>query len=222
MISGGGATVEIFRSQCRLAATGGDLLQRAHGAEALGVASKLIDGTAKATALFDFPYAGSPGASCSTAELATGDGHRGTGPVPGRRPTFTASFLAFPEQVLIDGFAERFFWQRFGKDPSRSFPIHRTNPHALLNDQRRALAAARLHINSHSGCQVPSLLPYGRIGALTTFLDVFRCSRYTRLFPKFARKHKANRVDTEKPTEKNADQSRLCRPHGRRSHQEIG
>src|SRR5207245_9000431 len=37
-----------------------------------------------------------PISSCSTAELATGDGHRGTGPVPGRRPTFTASFLAFP------------------------------------------------------------------------------------------------------------------------------
>src|SRR6266849_4146879 len=30
--------------------------------------------------------------------------------------------------------------------------------------KRRALATARLHINSHSGCQVPSLLPYGRIG----------------------------------------------------------
>ena len=94
--SGGGTAFEIFRSQCRLAAAGGDLLQRAHGAEALGVASKLIDGPAEATALLDFPYPGSTGASCSSVELATGDGHRGTGPVPGRRPIITASLLAFP------------------------------------------------------------------------------------------------------------------------------
>jgi len=96
-----GSAVEILRSQCCLVAAGGDRLQRAHGAEALGLAGKLIDGPPEATAIFDFPYAGSTGASCW-------DGHRGTGPVPGRRPLTTASFLAFPGAGLIDGFAERF------------------------------------------------------------------------------------------------------------------
>src|SRR5260370_28494693 len=35
----------------------------------LGFASRLIDGPPEATALFDFPYARSTGASCSSTEL---------------------------------------------------------------------------------------------------------------------------------------------------------
>src|SRR5258708_11698079 len=43
--------------------------------------STLFPYTTLFRSLFDFPYARSTGASCSSTELATGDGHRGTGPV---------------------------------------------------------------------------------------------------------------------------------------------
>src|SRR5260370_28984049 len=148
-----------------MVAVGCELLQRAHGAVALCVASKLIDGTAEATALFDFPYAGSPSASCSTAELATGDGHRGTGHVPGRRPILTASCLAFPGTRSYRRICRALFWQRLEKSrPAASRFISQTYT-LCSTTKRRALATARLLLNSHSGCQRPSPPPYARIGA---------------------------------------------------------
>src|SRR5712692_5850453 len=153
--SGRGAAVEILRSQCCLVAVSGDRLQRAHSAEALGLASRLIDGTAKATALLDFPYAGSTGASCSSTELATGDGPQGTGHVPGRRPIITASFLAFPGTASYRRICRALFGSASEKNrPSASRWTSQTY-RLCSTTKRRALTANGLRINSHSGYYIP-------------------------------------------------------------------
>src|SRR5437899_4655755 len=147
-----------------MAAAGGDLLQRAHGAKALGLAGRLIDGPPEATALFDFPYAGSTGASCSSTELATGDGPRGTGPVPGRSPIITASFLAFPGR----GSYRRICRALFGSASDNRCPsASRWTPqtYTLCSttkgrlSQRTDFASTRIQATASS-----SAAPYGRIG----------------------------------------------------------
>src|SRR5206468_1230074 len=119
-----GAAVEIFRSQCRVAAAGGDRLQRAHGAKALGLASRVIDGPAEATAIFDFPYPGTTGASCSAAELTTGNGHRGTGAVPGRDALIAACWLGACRFLSTD--LQSAFLQALRKIPCVGFQIDLT------------------------------------------------------------------------------------------------
>src|SRR6266853_2211942 len=59
-------------------------------------------------------------------------------------------------------------WKRFGKEPSFGFPMDLTNLHALLNDQKGGLSK-RIDFASTriQAARYTSLLPYGRIGALT-------------------------------------------------------
>src|SRR6266404_803328 len=61
-----------LRGQRRLAAAGGDLLQRADGPEAFGVTRRFIAGPPEAAAISDLLHGRSAGASCSTDALAAG------------------------------------------------------------------------------------------------------------------------------------------------------
>jgi hypothetical protein len=129
-------------------AVSGDRLQRAHGAEALSVASRLIDGTTEATAIFDFPYPGSTGASCSSAELAIGNRYRGIGHVPGRSAFTAASCLAVLKLILIDGFAE------CSLEALRKIVVRRLfdqphKPARLAQQPKEGFWQDRLRINSH-------------------------------------------------------------------------
>jgi len=64
-------------------AVSGDRLQGARGAEALGLAGKLIDGPPEPTAIFDFPYAG------STGDIKGVQGPQGTTRIEFRRSCVT-------------------------------------------------------------------------------------------------------------------------------------
>src|SRR5207302_1773618 len=116
-------------------------LYHAHVVEARGCVIIVSDGPPEATALFDFPYAGSTGASCSTTELATGDGHRGTGHVPGRRPLITASFLTFPGAGSYRRICRALFGSASEKNRPAAPRLNSPTYRLCSTTKRRALAA---------------------------------------------------------------------------------
>src|SRR6266403_6335337 len=96
-----------LRGQRRLAAAGGDLLQRADGPEAFGVTRRFIAGPPEAAAISDLLHGRSAGTSRPTDALAAGPGDGGDRPVVGSPAIPTASDLTRTSvRELIDGFAE--------------------------------------------------------------------------------------------------------------------
>src|SRR6266404_523465 len=96
-----------LRGQRRLAAAGGDLLQRADGPEAFGVTRRFIAGPPEAAAISDLLHGRSAGTSRPTDALAAGTGDGGDRPVVGSPAIPTASDLTRTSvRELIDGFTE--------------------------------------------------------------------------------------------------------------------
>jgi hypothetical protein len=124
-------------------------------ADERGIAGRLVDGPPEATALLDFPYAGSTGASCSSTKLATGDGHRRTGHVPGRSPLIAASYLAFPRRGSYRRICRALFGSASEKSRPSGLPMDLTNLQALLNHQKASSSSELTSHHSHSGCQAP-------------------------------------------------------------------
>jgi hypothetical protein len=99
----------------------GVLPSKYFGANALGPAGRVIDSTAEAATILDFPYPRSPSTSCPSAEPATGYGDRGDRHVPKRCPIPAASFLA------ITGSYRRICRALFGSSSKNRRPTTPTN-----------------------------------------------------------------------------------------------
>src|SRR5664279_973386 len=64
--------VQVFWSECGMAAVGGDFAQRDDGAKASGAAGGVADGAAQATAVSDLQYSGATGTACAENGAAVG------------------------------------------------------------------------------------------------------------------------------------------------------
>jgi hypothetical protein len=72
------------------------------GAEALGLAGRVIERPAEATAIFDFPDRRWTAAACSSTKIAAGHGDRGNRLIPGRGSTPAPSYLTFSRFLSTD------------------------------------------------------------------------------------------------------------------------
>lgn len=110
------------------------------GAGTLGIAGRLVDGPREATAIFDFPHAGSTDASCSTSELAIGDGHGGPGHAPGRSASLTVWLLAIPGTGSYRRICRAPFGNPLGKQPSFGSPIDPHKPIRLTHRPKHGIS----------------------------------------------------------------------------------
>ena len=95
----------------------------------------------------------SPGASCSTTELATGDAPSRNGPGAWTPSAYYRFVLSVSQSRFLSTDFERPFWKRFGKEPYLGFPMDLTNLPALRNDQKAGSGS----FDTGSGSELTSL-----------------------------------------------------------------